>query len=401
MKTNTINIQHIIHLLRVAKHTAIQRRDTKEEIYRWVEYTLVGVRYLTLKRKEKGIVRKYLRTYSGYSDSHTKYLIGKYCKEGYIRLKNRTQRTFPTKYGTREVALLAETSAALGHPNGRVVQETCKEMYFVYGDERYRHLKDLSVPHLYRLRKKEVYKTHARHFTKTKKTSVPIGERRKPRPDGKPGYIRVDSVHQGDRDGEKGVYHINLVDEVTQWQVVVCVEGISEQFLIPAIKEALHSFPFTILNFHSDNGSEYINHTVANLLEKMRVTQTKGRTRHCNDNALVESKNASTIRKHIGHGHIPKQYATVINTFYQRHFNNFLNYHRFCAFPEESVLPNGKIKKVYNEYKTPVQKLLSLPNPKQHLKETATIAALKKKTQKKSHLQAGQEMQSAKIKLFT
>ena len=82
-------------------------------------------------------------------------------------------------------------------------------------------------------------------------------------------------MHQGDNGNEKGVYHINLVDEVTQWQVVCCVEGISERFLIPALEKALSLFPFEIVNFHSDNGSEYINYTVATLLEKMRIAQTK------------------------------------------------------------------------------------------------------------------------------
>ena len=47
-----------------------------------------------------------------------------------------------------------------------------------------------------------------------------IGERRRPDPQGQPGYLRVDTVHQGDRPGAKGVYHINAVDEVTQWQIV-------------------------------------------------------------------------------------------------------------------------------------------------------------------------------------
>lgn len=57
-------------------------------------------------------------------------------------------------------------------------------------------------------------------YQPTRPTTVPIGERRRPEPDGQAGYLRVDTVHQGDLDGVKGVYHINAVDEVTQWQVV-------------------------------------------------------------------------------------------------------------------------------------------------------------------------------------
>ena len=76
-------------------------------------------------------------------------------------------------------------------------------------------------------------------------------------------------------------------------------------------------FPFVIVGFHSDNGSEYINHQVANLLEKLRIEQTKSRSRQSNDNALAESKNASVVRKHMGYDHIPQAYAKPINAFYQ------------------------------------------------------------------------------------
>ncbi len=70
----------------------------------------------------------------------------------------------------------------------------------------------------------------------------------------------MDKVHQVDLDGVKGVYHINALDEVTQWEVVVCVLRITEAYVKAAIKALLEQFPFQIHGFHSDNGSEYINH---------------------------------------------------------------------------------------------------------------------------------------------
>lgn len=112
-------------------------------------------------------------------------------------------------------------------------------------------------------------------------------------------------MHQGDRDKEKGVYHLNLVDEVTQAEIVVTIYGISEEFLRPALMEALDLFVFVLLGFHSDNGSEYINKVVAGLLEKLLIEQTKSRSRHTNDNALAEGKNAAVVRKHFGYRHIP------------------------------------------------------------------------------------------------
>ncbi len=124
------------------------------------------------------------------------------------------------------------------------------------------------MAHIYRLRRHRVYRQRRLHFTKTRPSAVSIGERRRPNPRGQPGYLRVDTVHQGDRDGVKGVYHINAVDEVTQWQVVGATAAISEAWLEPLLKAMLEQFPFRLRGFHSDNGSEFLNGTVEKLLNK-------------------------------------------------------------------------------------------------------------------------------------
>ena len=146
----------------------------------------------------------------------------------------------------------------------------------------------------------------------------PIGLRRAPRPNGRAGFVRIDTVHQGDLDGIKGVYHITCVDCVSQWQVMACVQGISEAYQLPVLALILEQFPFVIDGFHLDNGSEFINGRVAQMLEKLRIEQTKSRSRQSNDNALAESKNASVVRKHMGYSHIPPKFATPINAFYGR-----------------------------------------------------------------------------------
>ena len=137
----------------------------------------------------------------------------------------------------------------------------------------------------------------------------------------------MNSVHQGDLDGQKGVYHINATDEVTQFEVVTTVERISERYLIPALETLLEIFPFVVINFHSDNGSEYINKRVAELLQKLLIEFTKSRSRQTNDNALAESKNGSVVRKVFGYSHIPQRWAPLINMFNQQHLTPYLNYH--------------------------------------------------------------------------
>lgn len=378
----------------------VRRHDSTDEVYEWMSGVLVRLRYLHLKKREKGLVRRYLIHYSGYTESHVDTLIRKYRDTGTIVRAVRTQPTFERFYTREDIELLAQFADAYEHQNGKALKKALHEMYHVYGDERFERLAALSVSHLYNLKKSPTFKEAALTYTKTRPVQTPIGERKKPYPEGKPGYIRVDSVHQGDRDKEKGVYHITLVDEVTQHEITVCVEGISEQFLVPALEEALDSFPFHILNFHSDNGSEYINKQVARLLEKLRVHQTKSRPRHSNDNALAEGKNAAVVRKHMGRIHIPKKHAPLINDFYKEHLNPFVNYHRPCAYPDEVVDTKGKITKVYKTYQTPVQKLLSLPGVTQYLKQGVTKEVLEQEYRRQSHFEVATAMQEAKRQLF-
>src|SRR3989344_2491408 len=111
----------------------------------------------------------------------------------------------------------------------------------------------------------------------------------------------------------------------------------------------------------ADNANRRISeNAIRAVFQKLLIEQTKSRSGRCNDNALIESKNGSVIRKHMGHWHIPKYEARKINGFYRDCFNEFLCFHRMCAYPTTIVLDNGKKKKVYEDIMTPVQKLLSI-----------------------------------------
>ena len=213
----------------------------------------------------------------------------------------------------------------------------------------------------------------------------------------------MDTVHQGDEDGVKGVYHITCVDAVCQWQVEACVQGISEAHLLPVLHQILDQYPFKLRGFHSDNGSEYINHKVAAMLEKLRIEQTKSRSRHSNDNALAESKNASTVRKHMGYEHIPKEFAAPINTFYMETFNPWLNLHRPCLFAVEVINKKGKVIKRYNPKgaMTPLEKLAQLTAQKKvTFKKDHSLKALQDEALLQSDLAAAQQMQQRKTALF-
>ena len=201
-------------------------------------------------------------------------------------------------------------------------------------------------------------------------------------------------------DGVKGLYHINAVDEVTQWQVVGATAQISEAWSMPVLEAMLEQFPFRIRGFHSDNGSEFINHTVAKLLNKLLVEQTKSRPRHSNDNGLAETKNGWVIRKHMGYGHIGSEHAEAFDQFYRQHFNLYLNFHRPCGVPELTETAKGKQKRHYRWYATPWEILRQLPGMAGFLIGELTVDQLQQMAEAKSDTQAAREMHEAKRKLY-
>ncbi len=198
------------------------------------------------------------------------------------------------------------------------------------------------------------------------------------------------------------MYHINAVDAVTQWQVVGCVGTISEQHVLPVLEAMLHQFPFRILGFHSDNGSEYINYQVAKLLKSLLIEFTKSRANRSQDNALVEGKNGAVIRKHIGYGHIAREHAEAVQKFYTAHLNPYLNFHRPCGFATVSLDARGKRRRQYKraDYATPYEKWKALPGAEKYLKPNVSLTQLDRMARKLSDTECARKMAAAKLQLL-
>ena len=338
--------------------------STKDDSYRWIEKTLMRLVYRSRSRAEKGLILGFIEKVSGYSRIQVKRLVKQYLETGRIRRCQCTRKGFSRKYTDEDVRLLAHTDELHGVLSGPATKKLCERAFELFGQGEYERLAGLSVSHLYNLRRSKAYRKIRTYFDKTRPKVSNIGQRRKPDPQGRPGYLRVDTVHQGDLDGIKGVYHINAVDEVTQFEIVCSVEKISERYLIPVLEALLDQFPFVVASFHTDNGSEYINKRVAGLLNKLLIELTKSRARHTNDNALAEGKNGSIVRKFLGHEHIPQRWAPLVNQFVLNQLNPYVNYHRPCFFPETTTDSKGKrLKKYpYKKMMTPYEKLKSLPD---------------------------------------
>jgi hypothetical protein len=233
--------------------------ESKKARYRWLQHTLVKFRYLQLSKTDKGLITRYIRKLTGYSPAQVKRLIRQYRKTGRLVRKQRTAKGFQLKYTREDALLLAALDERHNTLSGPATKQLCERAYQVFGETEYQRLAGISIAHLYNLRKSKIYSGQRHQYEKTKPVCSKIGERRKPNANGQPGFIRIDSVHQGDQDGVKGVYHINAVDEITQFEVVCTVEKISEHYLIPVLEQLLDTFPFVIKGFHSDNGGADFN----------------------------------------------------------------------------------------------------------------------------------------------
>ena len=372
----------------------------RRQLYEWVDRTLREQRYEQLSRAGKGLVRAYLSKMAGLSRAQVTRLIGLYLGGEPVQLRPYRRHRFPNRYSRADSELLAAVDEAHGTLSGPATRRILEREYAVFGDARYQRLSGISAAHIYNLRRSRSYRQQRISYQATKPTQVSIGERRAPRPEGRPGYLRVDTVHQGDSQAGPSLYHINAVDEVTQWQVVGATPHISEAWLIPVLEAMLEQFPFQIRGFHSDNGSEFINHTVERLLKKLLVEQTKSRPRRSNDNGLAESKNGAVVRKHMGYLHIGTEHSSAVQRFYEEHLNPYLNFHRPCGQPELVLSSKGKLQRVYRRYQTPWETLRSLPDVEHCLKPGINVAALDQQAGRQSDTAAGEQMQVAKRKLF-
>ena len=200
----------------------------RAEVYGWVEQTLVRYEYAGLGKASKGLVRRYLAKMTGLSRAQVTRLITAYVATGRVKVARCERHRFAARYTRADVELLAYVDKAHGNLSGPATRRILEREYEVHGIAAYERLAHISSAQIYRLRATAAYRKRNATYEPTRPTVIAIGERRRPEPNGRPGFLRIDTVHQGDFDGLKGVYHINAVDEVTQWEVMAATPKISE-----------------------------------------------------------------------------------------------------------------------------------------------------------------------------
>jgi len=331
--------------------------DSIEAKYDFINEYVRKFKYKTLNRKEKRVFLRFIRKVTGYKHAQLHRLIQRSIR-GELKHKKYVRKKKVRKYTSADVKRLERTDELHRRLSPPATKKILQRESQLFHNKSYDNLQKISPSHIANLRKHPIYVSKWLNHTKARQ--LDIGETRKPDNPGIPGYLRIDTVHQRD------LYHINAVDETVQWEVVVTVPTISERYMQFVIYEILDQTPFVVHEIHSDRGGEFISRLFESTLSKFDIDLSKSRARKSNDNALVESKNASVVRKMYGFAHANQDAADRINAFNRQFFNIYLNYHRPCAFPLHETDDNGKetIKYRYEDYEVPYEKLKQISKEK-------------------------------------
>lgn len=357
------DVSELLAFIKGLGKVEVELIDDISEKYTLIERTVKKFKYKRLAKHDKKTILIYLRHLTGYHKVQLLRLIKRVLSGEHLERMVYVRHNSRCVYTPKDIKLLEYTDAVHHRLNSLATKKILERQSKLFGEHEYDHIAGVSSSHINNLRKSNGYKTLWVNGTKARVAK--IGKTKEPEPNGRPGSIRVDSVNQ------REIYYIHMVDEVTQWDVLIAVPMLSERYLEPALKLLLSLFPFVVFNFHSDRGSEYINKIVAHLLNKLLIEQTKSRSRHSNDNALIESKNGSVIRKNFGYGHVSQNQVDEINLFLVEDFIPYLNYHRPCLFLTDTKKnKRGHEVRIYGEANTPYEKL-------KEVDQTLTTSCLK------------------------
>jgi hypothetical protein len=131
-----VSVAQLTEFVKLNNSAKFKSNSPKVETYAWIDKTLGKFRYRYLKKKEKGIVKKYIMNMTGYSEGAVDKLIAQKMKTGRIVVKERTQNAFQRFYEPSDYSLLADVSNITLNQNGRALQEMCKSMYLDFNDLR-------------------------------------------------------------------------------------------------------------------------------------------------------------------------------------------------------------------------------------------------------------------------
>jgi hypothetical protein len=326
-------------------------------------------RYLSAARKERGLILDEFTKTTGYTRKHAIALLrGKRQHRNPATPLRRPRARIYLVEDQRAVRWLAELFDQIGSRRLRAAMDveldTLHERLEV-SPACFERLKAISPATMDRLRQTDP-RVRARHRGGTKPGTL-LKSQIKVRTfadwdDKQPGFEEIDLVqHDGGNSSGSFACTLTMTDVSTGWTEMQAVRTKAQQYVFTALLHIRHVLPFPLLGLDSDNGAEFINDQLFRYCEQEQITLTRSRTGRKNDNAFVEQKNWSVIRRLVGYVRYDTQrqvdQLNALYAVYRLYVNHFLPVQKLVS----KTRAGSKVKKVYDAPQTPYQRVLDSP----------------------------------------
>lgn len=177
-----------------------------------------------------------------------------------------------------------------------------------------------------------------------------------------PGWFETDTVgHSGGNLKGEFIYSLNITDISSHWSEQAAIWGKSEKATTEQVDRIRKRLPFEMRGLDPDNGGEFINWSLYHYCQRHAINFTRAREYHPNDQAHIEQKNYTAIRKLLGYGRLDKKsQQALMNDLYNNEWRLYLNFFQPTLKLKKKIknLATGKCSKTYYRAQTPYQRLM-------------------------------------------
>ena len=177
------------------------------------------------------------------------------------------------------------------------------------------------------------------------------------------GHLEIDLVsHCGPSASGEFIYSLNVTDIHTGWCETRAILGKSEGNVVTALEDIRRALPFALASIDSDNGSEFINHHLKRYCEKHTIGFTRSRPYKKNDNAHIEQKNWTHVRRVLGWDRYDtREQLAALNALYTGPLRLMMNLFQPCVKLLSKERVGSKVRRKYSAPRTPLQRLTATP----------------------------------------
>jgi hypothetical protein len=328
-------------------------------------------RYLKAGKKDKGKILDEFCGNTGYNRNYATRILQAGYDNNLVAARGRKKRK--DKYDSRTILAAQKIWELLDFPCGQRLQPMIEPMIAcltAHGEMNVSEkvagqLKTISAKTLDRKLKPERKRLRlARNRGTTRhgsllKSSVPI--RITNWDTAQIGFMEMDTVaHNGGDPSGEFIYSLDMVEIYSGWSEQFAVMGKGERGVVDAINTVKTELPFALKGLDSDSGGEFINWHLVRYCDKNKLFFTRSRPDRKNDNAYVEQKNNTHIRRWLGYGRYDTaEQLAVVNDLYRNELRLFNNFFRpVMKIAGKEKINNSICRKKYDVAKTPYQRLI-------------------------------------------